>query len=58
MGPHVTGIQAWTASFAASLAALREQLSPRERAVALDVLARMVGAELEQNESAQRRWAR
>lgn len=54
---RVTGLQLIQVETATRLATWREHLSPREYAVALDLVARIVDAEIRRNELAQKRWA-
>jgi hypothetical protein len=52
-----TGLQSAHVGLIAALERWREQLSPREYAVLLDLFIRWAEAERERNERAQRRWA-
>lgn len=54
---RVSGLQAAQLGVVAQLEAWRAQFSAREYAVLLDLIARIVAAELERNEAAQQRWA-
>jgi hypothetical protein len=54
---RVTGLQVIQAETAARFVTWRELLSPREYAVALDLVSRMIGAELRRNDAAQGRFA-
>jgi hypothetical protein len=56
MSARVTGVQVAIASVAALLESWREVLGPREFVVVLDLVARLIARELEQQERARGRW--